>query len=58
VNPRPLRSPVALKQWGLAGLEYADPQVSSDMGRTIDEILGAGQWMTIKKPWESHQLDP
>ena len=39
----------------LGGLEDADPQVSSDMRRTIDEILGAGQWTTIKKPWESRR---
>src|SRR5262249_35782675 len=39
----------------LGGLEDADPQVISDMRRTIDEILGAGQWTTIKKPWESRR---
>ena len=39
----------------LGGLEDADPQVSSDMRRTINEILGAGEWTTIQKPWESRR---
>ena len=39
----------------LGGIEDTDPQVSSYMRRTIDETLGAGQWTTIKKPWESRR---
>jgi hypothetical protein len=39
----------------LGGLEDADPQVYSDMRRTIGEILGAGEWTRIEKPWESRR---
>ena len=39
----------------LGGLEEADPRVGSDMRRTIDEILGAGEWAVIQKPWESRR---
>jgi hypothetical protein len=39
----------------LGGLEDADPQVISDMRRTIDEILGPGEWTVIRKPWESRR---
>ena len=39
----------------LGGYEEADPRLSSDMRRTINEILGAGEWTVIKKPWESRR---
>ena len=39
----------------LGGCEDADPQVGSDMRRTIHEILGAGEWTVIQKPWESRR---
>ena len=39
----------------LGGYEEADPRLSSDMRKTINEILGAGQWSMIRKPWESRR---
>jgi hypothetical protein len=39
----------------LGACEEADPQLSSDMWQTIRETLGAGEWMTIQKPWESRR---
>jgi hypothetical protein len=39
----------------LGACEEADPQLSSDMRQTIRETLGAGEWMTIQKPWESRR---
>jgi hypothetical protein len=39
----------------LGGLEDADSQVYSDMRRTIGEILGAGEWTRIEKPWQTRR---
>jgi hypothetical protein len=39
----------------LGACEEAGPQLSSDMRQTIRETLGAGEWMTIQKPWESRR---
>ena len=39
----------------LGGYEETDPRLSSDMRKTINEILGAGEWTMIRKPWESRR---
>ena len=52
---KPWLSANAYRPTLLGALEDADQQVSSDMRRTIGEILGAGEWTTIRKPWESRR---